>query len=168
MKILETERLIVEEAVLSDAPFFLRLLNSPNWLEFIGDKNIKSLEDATNYVQASLIDNYKKNGFGFYKMSLKETNQPIGAIGFLKRDYLEFLDIGYAILPNYENKGYISEAAKAMVEYGKNKLQLKQIVAFTTEENLASQKILLKIGLHFIDKRNLDGKDFLYYSTSKT
>jgi RimJ/RimL family protein N-acetyltransferase len=168
MKILETERLIVEEAILSDADFFLELLNSPNWIKFIGDRNINSLEDATNYVQESLIDKYKKNGFGFYKLSLKSTNEPIGAVGFLKRDTLEFPDIGYAILPKHENKGYVSEAAKAVFEYGKNELKLKTILGITTEENLASQKILLKIGLHFIDKRILDGEEFLYYSTSKT
>lgn len=166
MKILETERLIIEEATLNDASFFFELLNSPNWIEFIGDRNIKLLEDANKFVQESLIDNYKKNGFGFYKMSLKENNQPIGAIGFLKRDYLDFPDIGYAILPNYEGKGYVSEAAKAVLEYGKKKLNLKEIVAFTTEENLVSQKILLKIGLYFREKRILDGEEFLYYSTN--
>lgn len=170
MKILETERLIIEEATLSDAPFFLELLNSPNWLEFIGDKNVKLLKDAIKYVQESLIDNYKKNGFGFYKMSLKQNNEPnlpIGAIGFLKREYLEFPDLGYAILPNYENKGYISEAAKAILEYGHNQLQFQEIVAFTTEENIASKKVLLKIGLYFIDKRILNGEEFLYFSTQK-
>ncbi|WP_375558963.1 GNAT family N-acetyltransferase [Bernardetia sp. OM2101] len=165
MKILETERLLIEEANLNDASFFLELLNSPNWLEFIGDRNIKSLEDARKYVQESLIDNYTKNDFGFYKMSLKKSNEAIGAVGFLKRDYLDFPDIGYAILPNYEGKGYVSEAAQAVFEYGKNKLHLKEIVAFTTEENLASQKILLKIGLHFIDKRSVEGEEILYYST---
>jgi ribosomal-protein-alanine N-acetyltransferase len=164
MKITETERLIIEEANLSDAPFFLSLLNSPNWIKFIGDRHIKTLEEATKYVQESLIDNYKKNGFGFYKMSLKSTNEPIGAIGFLKREYLEFPDIGYAILPNYENNGYISEAAKAILEYGKNILQLKTIFGFTTEDNLVSQKVLVKIGLQFIDKRILDGEEFLVYS----
>lgn len=165
MKILETERLSIEEANLNDASFFFELLNSPNWLEFIGDRNIKLLEDANKFVQESLIDNYKKNGFGFYKMSLKENNQSIGAIGFLKREYLEFPDIGYAILPIYENKGYISEAAKAVFEYGKNQLQLKTILGITTEENLASQKVLLKIGLHLVDKKMIDGEELLYYST---
>ncbi len=165
MKIVETERLIVEEANLNDATFFLVLLNSPNWLKFIGDRNIKLLADAQKFVQESLIDNYKKNGFGFYKMSLKESNEPIGAIGFLKREYLEFPDIGYAILPIYENKGYISEAAKAVFEYGKNTLQLKTILGITTEENLASQKVLLKIGLHLVDKRRVEGEELLYYST---
>lgn len=167
MKILETERLIVEEAILDDAAFFLRLFNSPNWLKFIGDRNIKLLEDSTKYVQESLIDNYKKNGFGFYKMSLKVNSEPIGAIGFLKREYLDFPDIGYAILPNYESKGYISEAAKAIFEYGKNELKLKTILGTTTEENLASQKILLKIGLHFIKKITSDGEELLLYSTEK-
>ena len=165
MKIVETEKLIVEEANLNDASFFLELVNSPNWIKFIGDRNIRNLEEATKYVQESLIENYKKNGFGFYKMSLKENNKPIGAIGFLKREYLEFPDIGYAILPIYENKGYISEAAKAVFEYGKNQLQLKTIFGITTEENLASQKILLKIGLHLVDKRRVDGEELLYYST---
>ncbi|WP_338760693.1 GNAT family N-acetyltransferase [Bernardetia sp. ABR2-2B] len=164
MKIVETERLIIEEAILSDASFFFELLNSPNWLEFIGDRNINSLEDATKYVQESLIDNYEKNSYGFYKMSLRETNQSIGAVGFLKRDYLDFPDIGYAILPNYEGKGYVSEATQAVFEYGKNNLNLKKIVAITTEENLASQRVLSKIGLKFIEKVNVDGEELLYFS----
>lgn len=165
MKILETERLIVEEAISNDASFFLRLLNSPNWLEFIGDRNIKTLEEATNYIENSLLRSYKENGFGFYKMSLKSSNEPIGAVGFLKRDYLDFPDIGYAILPEYENKGYVSEAAKAIVEYGKNNLKLQTITAITTEKNIASQKILLKIGLHLKGKIIVEKKELLYYST---
>lgn len=165
MKITETSRLVIEEATLSDSAFFFKLLNSPNWLKFIGDRNIKTLGDAEKYVRESLLEGYKKNGFGFYKMSLKLTNEPIGAVGFFKREHLEFPDIGYAILPKYENKGYVSEATQAIMTYGKQNLGLKTILAFTTKENLVSQKVLSKIGLHLIETKIVDGEEILYYST---
>ncbi len=165
MILLETERLIIEKASLNDTTFFFELLNSPNYLEFIGDKNIKSLEDASNYIQESLINSYEKNGFGFYKLSIKSNQQFIGAIGFFQRDYLDFPDIGYAILPQNEGNGYVSEAAKAVFEYGKNKLKLKTIVGITTEDNIGSQKILTKIGLTLKNKIKVKDEELLYYST---
>ncbi len=165
MKILETQRLLIEEVTLHDASFFFNLMNSPNWLEHIGDRNINSLADAEKHIQDNILTSYVKNGFGFYKMSIKSNEEPIGAIGFFKREHLAFPDIGYAILPQYESKGYISEAAKAMMDYGKQKLELKTIFAFTTKKNLVSQKVLSKIGLHLTETKMEDGEEILYYST---
>ncbi len=120
VKILETERLIVEEARLLDSSFFMKLLNSPNWIEFIGDRGVKSSSDAKNYIKESLIKSYNKNGYGLYKVSLKQNMQPIGICGFVKRDYLESADIGFAILPEFERCGYTYEASNAMMDYGKS------------------------------------------------
>ncbi len=147
MKITETKRLLLEKANLKDDEFFLQLLNSPNWLKFIGDRSVKSSRDARAYIENSLIKSYQENGFGLYKTVIKEESKPIGICGFLQREYLELPDIGFAILPAYEGQGLITEAAFAMMDYGKNRLGLKEIFGLTTNENIGSQRILNKIGL---------------------
>ena len=147
MKITETPRLIIAEASLHDVAFFFELLNSPNWLEFIGDRGIKSEADAAHYIESSLIASYKKHGYGLFKMVLKTSNHPIGICGFVKRDYLDHPDIGFAILPAYERQGYTSEAAMAVLEYGKTILKLHPILGITTSENKNSCQLLRKIGL---------------------
>ncbi|MEM1134415.1 MAG: GNAT family N-acetyltransferase [Bacteroidota bacterium] len=147
MQITTTKRLSIELVTLADSSFFFKLLNSPNWLEFIGDRGIKSEADAVNYIQKNIIDSYNIHGYGFYKLVSLESKIAIGMCGFKKRDYLENADIGYAILPKYEGQGYTSEAAKAIVDYGFNVLQLNPILAITTAKNTASKNLLRKIGL---------------------
>ncbi|WP_323756384.1 GNAT family N-acetyltransferase [Roseivirga sp.] len=147
MIVLETTRLRLEEGTLDDQVFVFTLLNSPNWIEFIGDRGIESLADAENYIKNTLIKSYDTNGFGLYKVILKHDNSPIGLCGFLQRDYLDHPDIGYAILPKYEGKGYTSEAAKAMLHYGRTQLGFKTILAITSSKNSASEHLLQKIGL---------------------
>lgn len=147
MPILLTERIQLDGASMTDAPFFFKLMNSPNWLQFIGDRGITSEELAANYIKNNIVKSYNEHDFGLYKMSLRETRIPIGICGFLKRDYLDHADIGFAILPKYEGKGYVFEAAKKLMEYGSNTLKLHPILAITSRDNLRSQKLLLKIGL---------------------
>jgi ribosomal-protein-alanine N-acetyltransferase len=146
MEILQTRRLTLSEATLSDIPLIFKLLNSPNWLEFIGDRNIRTLEDAEKYIQNSLIKSYRENGFGLWKVELKSDKTPIGLCGLLKREMLDFPDLGFAILPNHAGVGYISEVAKATVSYAKSNLELKQILAITSLSNYGSQAVLKKTG----------------------
>lgn len=164
MIVLETERLRLEEGSLNDQVFIFNLLNSPNWIQFIGDRGIKSLTDAENYINNTLIKSYKEVGFGLYKVILKQDNSPIGLCGLLQRDYLDHPDIGYAILPKYEGKGYTSEAAKAMLDYGKNRLGFKTILAITNSKNSASQHLLHKIGLNrkYNEKYTQESDDLLF------
>ena len=138
MTILTTERLALDEAVLEDAEFIFDLLNSPNWIEFIGDRSIKSIKDAERYIQNSLINSYREHGFGLYKMVLIESNEPIGLCGLLKRATLDHPDIGFAILPEFEGMGYTYEAAKATIEYAHAALSLATILAITSEDNTRS------------------------------
>ncbi|PCJ65534.1 MAG: RimJ/RimL family protein N-acetyltransferase [Bacteroidetes bacterium] len=152
MSILTTKRLILENATLEDADFIFRLLNSPNWIEFIGDKGIETMEDAIAYIKNSLLNSYETNGYGLLKACLKENNAPIGICGFIKRDYLDFADIGFAILPKYEGKGYTSEAAIATMQYGRSELNFSTILALTKENNHRSRNLLSTIGLVEIDK----------------
>tara|TARA_A100000171_G_scaffold12257_1_gene10132 strand:+ start:357 stop:875 length:519 start_codon:yes stop_codon:yes gene_type:complete len=147
MIILETERLRLEEGSLDDQVFIFTLLNSPNWVEFIGDRGIETLQDAENYIKNTLIKNYNERGFGLYKIILKHNDSPIGLCGFLQRDYLDYPDIGYAILPEYEGNGYTSEAAQAVLNHGKTQLKFNTILAITSSKNIVSQHLLQKIGL---------------------
>ena len=145
--LLETQRLRLVEAQDSDDTFFFKLLNSPNWLEFIGNRNIHTLKDARDYIQKSLINSYQTNGYGLYKMILKKNMKDIGICGLVKRPTLDHPDIGFAILPAFEKKGYTIEAAKGILTYAKTILRLEKILAITTLENTGSQRILSKIGL---------------------
>lgn len=147
MKIGETNRLVISEAKNADADFFYALLNSSSWLKHIGDRGIKNKEDAVGYIEGSLMKSYRENGFGLYKVSLKETNTPIGVCGFLKRDYLDAPDIGFAMLPEFEGYGYMLEATSAVMQFGKNTLGFTKILAVTTEGNGRSKKLLTKLNL---------------------
>jgi RimJ/RimL family protein N-acetyltransferase len=122
-------------------------MNSPNWIEYIGDRNIRTEEDAVAYIEKNFIPSYSELGFGFYK-----DKTPIGICGFIKHDYLDHPDIGFAILPQFEGKGFVSEAAQSVFEYGMNELKLKPILGITTHKNVGSRRILSKIGLNEVGK----------------
>lgn len=148
MKVLETERLTLRLQTTEDADFILELVNDPSWLQFIGDRGVRTVEDAREYILNS-INMYEKSGFCFYLVERKEDNIPLGICGLVKRDALEDVDIGFAFLPTYWGKGYAYEAASAVLAYGLDTLGLKRIVAITTQDNHASAKLLEKVGLKF-------------------
>ncbi len=149
LKVLETDRLILRRLSTDDAEFILELLNEPSFLRFIGDKGVRTLEDARNYILNGPVDMYNRLGFGLYLTELKEDGAPIGICGLIKRDGLEDVDIGFAFLPRFQAKGYAYEAASAVMAYGKDVLGLKRIVAITSLDNHASAKLLEKLGMLF-------------------
>ena len=155
---LETEHLKLREFRLDDAGFVLRLLNEPSFLHFIGDKGVRNLDDARQYILNGPIASYKKHGFGLYLVQLKSTETSIGMCGLLKRDTLPDIDIGFAFLPAFWNKGYAFESAAAIMAYAKNVLKLPRIVAITDKDNEASGKLLEKLGLIFDRIIDLSGK----------
>lgn len=104
---LETERVRLREFTLSDADFVQQLVNTPSWIQFIGDRNIRTLEASQEYIQNNLQKSYKKNGFGLWLMQLKETSKSIGMCGLVNRETLGNVDIGFALLPMYERNGYV-------------------------------------------------------------
>ena len=148
-QILSTERLQLREFNLADATFIIELVNSPKWLEFIGDRNITNIADAENYLNTGPINSYKENGFGLWHVALRQTNEPIGMCGLLKRDTLEHVDIGFAFLPQYVGQGYGTEIAQATLRYANSELRIGKVVAITDKKNIASQKLLNNIGLYF-------------------
>jgi len=149
LNILETERLILRLQTTDDASFILELLNDPSWLQFIGDRGVRTIEDAKAYILNGTVRMYEQYGFCLFLVERKEDHVPIGICGLVKRDSLEDVDIGFAFLPKYWAKGYAYEAASAVMAYGKDKLGLNRIVGITTQENHASAKLLKKIGLQF-------------------
>ena len=149
MKILETERLVLRRLSSDDAEFILELLNQPSFLRYIGDKGVRTTEDAVRYIQTGPVASYERFGFGLYLVELKETRVPIGMCGLLKRDTLLDPDVGFAFLPDYWSQGYAFEAASSVMSYGREVLGLPRIVAITSRDNDASIKLLEKIGLKF-------------------
>ncbi|WP_224366133.1 GNAT family N-acetyltransferase [Hyalangium versicolor] len=157
MKVLDTERLVIRRLSLEDAPFVLKLVNEPSWLQFIGDRGVRNLEDARGYLQNGPLAMYDRHGFGLYRVDLKEDGTPIGMCGLLRRDSLPDVDIGYALFPQFWGCGYAYEAASAVMEYGLKALGLPRIVAIVSPENRSSIRVLEKLGLAFQQKVRMPG-----------
>lgn len=149
MKVLETDRLILRWMSTEDAEFILGLLNEPSWLRFIGDRGVRTLEQARNYILNGPRAMYARLGFGLYTVELKESGIPLGICGLIKRDFLDDVDVGFAFLPAYWGQGYAYEAASAVLIYAAEVLGLKRIVAITALDNHRSARLLEKLGLRF-------------------
>ncbi|HET9679903.1 MAG TPA: GNAT family N-acetyltransferase [Gammaproteobacteria bacterium] len=149
MEVINTERLVLRHLCEEDAAFILELVNDSDWLRYIGDRGVKTLNDARGYILNGPMTMYKQFGFGLYRVELRDSGMPIGLCGLLKRDSLEDADIGFAFLPQYRGCGYAFEAAAATLEYGTHTLGLARIVAIVSPENTVSIRLLEKLGLRF-------------------
>ena len=149
MTILETDRLVLRWMTSDDAAFMLELLNDPSWIRFIGDRGVRTLERAREYIEKGPAASYARHGFGLYLTELKGSGRPIGICGLIKRDSLEDVDVGFALLPPYRSQGYAFEAASAVLSLGRSAFGLTRIVAVTDPENQSSIKLLEKLGLRF-------------------
>ncbi len=163
--ILTTERLTLRQFTNEDAGFIVELVNTPGWLEFIGDRNIHTEEDAVNYLQNGPIKSYSENGFGSSMVEMKD-GTPIGMCGILKRDSLENPDIGFAFLPEYMGNGYAFEIANATLHHATHQWNLKTIWAITDPGNVRSIGLLEKIGHRPVKTipSPTDGTELLLYS----
>ncbi|GAA4308385.1 GNAT family N-acetyltransferase [Mucilaginibacter gynuensis] len=150
---LETPNLILRRFTVDDAAFIFELLNTPTWKQFIGERNINTLQDAVNYINNVLANYYDKYGYGPWLVMLKEGNKPIGMCGLFKRDYLELPDIGFAFLPEFAGKGLAYESCTAVLGTLRKKFALNSIFATTTDANIRSQSLLEKCG--FIYQENI-------------
>lgn len=145
--ILDTARLHLRQVVVDDAAFILRLLNEPSWLRFIGDKGVRTIDDAVRYVNDGPIAMYARTGFGLYLVVLRERGAKIGLCGLIRRAGLEDVDIGFALLPEYHHRGYAREAADAVLALGRNVFGLTRIVAITAPDNHNSIRLIERLGL---------------------
>jgi RimJ/RimL family protein N-acetyltransferase len=149
MKILETDRLLIRElSADDDADFINRLLNSEKFIQYIGDRNVRSSEDAHDFIRDRYRKSYEEHGYGLYCVELKDGTQ-VGMCGFVRRDTLPAPDIGFAFLPEFEGRGYGFESAAAMMAHGRDQLGFSEVLAITTLDNEASGKLLEKIGFSF-------------------
>ncbi len=165
--ILETERLRIRRFTLEDAGFILELLNSPGWLKYIGDRNVKTEAQAKAYLQHGPLKSYEQYGYGLAMVETKADSIALGMCGIIKRYFLEHPDIGFAFLPDYTGKGYAFEAASATLVYAKETLNLHVITAITLAENANSIRLLEKIGLRYANKITYPGteEELLLYSS---
>jgi RimJ/RimL family protein N-acetyltransferase len=146
MNVIETARLQLRELEAGDASFILQLLNEDGFVRYIGDKGVRSLRDARDYILQGPVASYAQHGFGLYLTSLRD-GTPIGMCGLVKRDTLPDPDLGFAFLERYWSNGYCAESATAVLEYGYRLLGLERIVAITAPDNHGSMAVLTKIGL---------------------
>ncbi|HMS43647.1 MAG TPA: GNAT family N-acetyltransferase [Pyrinomonadaceae bacterium] len=184
MKILETDRLILREIVESDGEFILDLLNQPSFIKYIGDRNVRTVDEARDFIENRYRASYAEHGFGLYTVELKTETRtlvsmsnvsentladarvsalekpiPIGICGFVKRETLPDADIGFAFLPQFEKQGFAFESANAMMIYGRDVLGLKKVLAITTKDNESSGKLLAKLG--FVLEGEIENNDEL-------
>jgi RimJ/RimL family protein N-acetyltransferase len=147
MKVLfETPRLQLRTFAASDDEFILKLLNTPTWLQYIGDRQIRTLEDAQRYIMNNLLRLYSEQGYGAWVVVLKATGSAIGICGLFKRKYLAQPDLGFAFLPEAEGQGYAYEAATGTLEYTRRQLPLTKLFAITQQDNHRSVRLLERSG----------------------
>jgi len=158
VKILETERLNLREIDSAiDAEFIFELLNTPKFLKYIGDRGVRSIEQASEFIEKRYRQVYRDHGYGLYVVESNPgltnvvTSAPmqVGVCGFVKRDYFQFPDLGFAFLPEFEGRGYGFESAASVLQFGKDTLGLSRVLAITSQDNDVSGKLLEKLGFHF-------------------
>ncbi len=149
-QILETERLALRELDSAlDAEFIFRLLNTPKFLRFIGDRGVRSVENAAAFIDERYCQSYRDHDYGLYLVELKQSGTGIGVCGFVRRETLPGPDIGFAFLPEFEGKGFGLESAQAVMRYGQETLGFTEVFAITSLDNTASGRLLEKLGFKF-------------------
>lgn len=147
LQVFETERLLLRPTIQEDAEFILELLNTPKWLQFIGDRNVKTTEEAKAYIQSKMLPQLKRCGYSNYTLIRKVDRLKIGTCGLYDREGLEGIDIGFAFLPKYEQKGYAFESANKLMNMAFDEFGICKINAIVSKDNLSSQVLLEKLGL---------------------
>lgn len=149
MQITETERLVLTEFTSDDAAFVLDLVNEPAFHKYIGDRGVRTRADAERYIEERLIARYRDQGFGFWRMALKGAGTAIGMCGLVKRDILDDVDVGFALLEPYEGQGYAFEAAAATLTVARERFGLTRIAGVVDPANARSTRLLERLGLSF-------------------
>jgi ribosomal-protein-alanine N-acetyltransferase len=149
MPITETPRLRIRRLRDDDAEFVVELLNTPGFLQHIGDRQVRNVDDARRYLAAGPYASHAKYGHGLDGVELKASGALIGICGLLKRDTLDAPDIGYAFVPGIEGQGYALEAAQAVMAHARDVLKIPRVVAIVSPANVRSIRLLEKIGLRF-------------------
>ncbi len=144
---LETERLYLIPTSEEDASFILELINTPKWLRYVGDRNVKTVEEAVVYIQKRMLPQLERLGYSNYTLVRRSDGAKLGCCGLYDRDGLEGVDIGFALLPQFERHGYAFESAKEVMRAAKEEFGISKIKGITSKDHIASQKLLEKLGL---------------------
>ncbi len=163
--IFDTDRLQLRSTNLDDADFTLRLLNSPKWIEYIGDRNVHTVEEAKQYILDRVVPQQERLGYASFTVIRKSDGVKMGSCGLYDREGLEGVDLGFAFLPEYEGQGYAFESASKILDVSSAKFGIKKLQAITLEVNLSSRSLLEKLGFTFKEKINLpnDPEELMLY-----
>jgi len=166
----KTDRLIIRPTNLDDVDFIIELLNSPKWIQYIGDRCVLTKSDATEYIKNKVMSQFKRLAFGNYTLIRNEDGVKVGSVGLYDREGLHGVDIGFALLPQHEKKGYAFEAAMVLRNAAFTHFNLEEIGAITVKENKASQGLLERLGFSFLKLIKLpeDEEELMYYNLNKT
>lgn len=164
--VLETARLRLRRLDADDAAFIFELVNDPDWLRHIGDKNVRSLDDARGYIENGPEAMFRRHGFALLRVETKSDGTPIGICGLLRRDTLEDPDIGFAFLPAFRGRGYAREAAAATLADAKQRLRIDRVLAIVSPDNADSAKLLETVGFRFerMQKGTVGDKDLRVFA----
>jgi ribosomal-protein-alanine N-acetyltransferase len=154
--ILETDRLLLREFDINYAESFYELNLNPNVIKYTGNSAFKDIDEARVFLEN--YSDYRRNGFGRWAVINKVNQEFLGWCGLKYDEKLDETDIGFRFFEHFWNKGFATESAKACINYGLKKLNLKTIVGRAMKENTASIKVLEKIGLQYDRDFDFNGK----------
>jgi len=168
MRVAQTQRLVLRHLTFEDAGFLCRMLNEPSWLRFIGDRGVRTPQDAQRYIQEKFVALYESDGFGMYLLELKDGGSPIGLCGLVKRDSLPGPDIGFALLTQFEGHGYAFEASKAVMNHAREEIHLTKLLAIVNPDNVGSIRLLERLGFSHEGayRTPKENNDLMLYTTS--
>lgn len=165
MPTIQTERLLLSELTPDDAGFILQLLNEPSFLDNIGDRGVRDLDGAVRYILDGPVNSYARYGHGLLRVSLRDSGEPIGMCGLLKRDTLPDADLGYAFLPRHWSRGYAIESGTAVLRHAREVLALPRVLGLVDPANRPSIKVLERLGLRFERELRMGEEDLHVFTT---
>jgi RimJ/RimL family protein N-acetyltransferase len=163
---LQTERLSLRRLTLEDADLMLAVWNDPAFYKYVGDRGIRTREQAQEAMAAGALQLYENYGYGPFRVALRESDQPIGICGLFRREGFDDPDIGWSVLPDHGGKGFAFEAGTAVLNYAFEELALNYVVAFISAENMPSIGLAKKLGLRYERMTRMvgDEEDVCLYS----
>lgn len=155
----ESERLLIKPTTAEDADLIYRLMNTPKFIQFVGDRQINSIEDAEKYIRVKMLPQLHRLGFSNYSIITKTNGEKIGTCGLYNREGIDGIDIGFGLLPEFECMGYGYESASTLMKAAFEDFGIEEIKAITTKDNISSQRLLGKLGLTNIGTVRLPNED---------
>jgi len=162
----ETERLSLRKLAKTDVDLIVALNSDPEVMKYIGEPD-DSFENAKKYVEMRVDGYADKDGLGIFIATEKDSDAEIGWICLKQLDDTEEIEIGFRLLKKYWGKGYATEGAKCLLEFGFEELGLEEIAGVTLPTNTPSQQVLKKIGLEYIGIASYYGFDLSYFKQKK-